>query len=79
MHIRRTIGAGIFVSLIVVATGIVRTQSTPQGEWRYFGGDKGYTRYSPLDQINSDNVGEAEDSLAAARRSTRSSPRRFRT
>ncbi|OFW27971.1 MAG: hypothetical protein A3H97_16105 [Acidobacteria bacterium RIFCSPLOWO2_02_FULL_65_29] len=25
-------------------------------EWRYFGGDKGYTRYSALDQINRDNV-----------------------
>ena len=25
-------------------------------EWRYFGGDKAFTRYSPLDQINRDNV-----------------------
>ena len=29
----------------------------PRAEWRYFGGDKGFTRYSPLDQINRDNVG----------------------
>jgi quinoprotein glucose dehydrogenase len=26
------------------------------GEWRYYGGDAGDTRYSPLDQINKENV-----------------------
>src|SRR3981189_2606558 len=26
------------------------------GEWRYHGGDLGATKYSPLDQINKDNV-----------------------
>ncbi len=26
------------------------------GEWRYYGGDSGSTKYSPLDQINRDNV-----------------------
>jgi glucose dehydrogenase len=26
------------------------------GEWRYWGGDAGSTHYSPLDQINKDNV-----------------------
>jgi quinoprotein glucose dehydrogenase len=32
-------------------------QGTPAtGEWRVNGGDSGSTRYSPLDQINSDNV-----------------------
>ena len=56
MHIRRTIGAGMFVSLVVFATGTVGTQRQPHGEWRYYGGDKGYTRYSPVDQINKDNV-----------------------
>lgn len=28
----------------------------PQTEWRYYGGNKGFTRYSTLDQINRDNV-----------------------
>ena len=28
----------------------------PQTEWRYYGGNKGFTRYSALDQINRDNV-----------------------
>src|SRR5688572_25706069 len=28
----------------------------PRTEWRYFGGDKAFTRYSPLAQITRDNV-----------------------
>ncbi len=30
------------------------------GEWRYYGGDAGSTRYAPLDQINRDNVANLE-------------------
>ncbi len=30
------------------------------GEWLYYGGDLGSTRYAPLDQINRDNVSELE-------------------
>ena len=26
------------------------------GEWRYYGGDKAFTRYSPLDQIDRNTV-----------------------
>ena len=37
-----------------------RLQGSPPGvkggEWRYWGGDAGSTKYSPLDQINKDNV-----------------------
>ncbi|MGH9784730.1 MAG: hypothetical protein ACRD88_11130, partial [Terriglobia bacterium] len=29
---------------------------TTGGEWRAYGGDRGSTKYSPLDQINRDNV-----------------------
>ncbi len=32
-----------------------RTKSS-NGDWRTYGGDKAFTRYSPLDQINRDNV-----------------------
>ena len=32
----------------------------PAGEWRYFGGDEGFTRYSPLDQIDHGNVRDLE-------------------
>jgi glucose dehydrogenase len=28
------------------------------GEWRFYGGDAGTTKYSPLDQINASNVKE---------------------
>ena len=30
------------------------------GEWRYYGGDAGSTKYSPLDQINLDNAADRE-------------------
>ncbi len=40
-----------------VTIAIVASQAPqPRTEWRYFGGDKGFTRYSALDQINPDNV-----------------------
>jgi quinoprotein glucose dehydrogenase len=31
---------------------------TENGEWRYYSGDNASTKYSPLDQINKDNVGK---------------------
>ena len=31
-----------------------------KGEWRYYGGDAGSTKYSPLDQINAANVKQLE-------------------
>ena len=31
-------------------------QPSASGEWRTYGGDKGFTRYSGLDQINRENV-----------------------
>jgi 4-carboxymuconolactone decarboxylase len=33
------------------------SRSTSKGEWATWGGDAGFTRYSPLDQINEENVG----------------------
>ncbi len=35
-------------------------QGTSKGEWRYYGGDAGSTKYSPLDQINASNVKQLE-------------------
>ncbi len=35
-------------------------ESEKPGEWRHYGGDQGSTKYSPLDEINADNVGELE-------------------
>ena len=31
-----------------------------EGEWRHYGGDVGSTKYSPLDQIDRDNVADLE-------------------
>ena len=35
-------------------------QGATNGEWRFYGGDAGSTRYAPLDQINGDNVQSLE-------------------
>ena len=58
LHFQRPVRVGLCVGLIGVGTLVVHTQESPApGEWRYFGGSKAFTRYSPLDQINRDNVG----------------------
>ena len=46
------------VSVLLLASELpVRVQQgATQGEWRYYGGDAGSTKYSPLDQINATNV-----------------------
>src|SRR5437870_106067 len=53
---RVTVSAACAVWL--AASGLVFTQTGtgPGGEWRDYAGDKGYTKYSPLDQINAGNV-----------------------
>src|SRR5271165_4590308 len=35
-------------------------QGTTKGEWRFYGGDAGSTKYSPLDQINASNVNQLQ-------------------
>ena len=43
--------------LVAAAAAVIRSQERgPTSEWRYFGGNKAFTRYSPLDQITRDNV-----------------------
>ena len=34
--------------------------ASEQDEWSYYGGDRGFTRYSPLDQIHGENVAQVE-------------------
>ena len=49
--------AGLSLGAVAVTIAAASSQApTPQTDWRYFGGDKGFTRYSPLAQINRDNV-----------------------
>jgi glucose dehydrogenase len=45
---------------IVLSVGAVTQQGAAGGEWRFWGGDAGSTRYAPLDQITRDNVGKLE-------------------
>ncbi len=53
---RSGIGLALFGACLV-ATGSLAAQNGAQGgEWRYYGGDGGDTKYSRLDQINRDNV-----------------------
>ena len=52
---------------------IVNGQNIGDGEWGYFGGDNKFNRYSPLDQINANNVDQLRivwrrDATAAALR-----------
>jgi len=42
--------------LILGMTPLFGQQSAKRGEWRFYGGDNGSTKYSPLNQINKDNV-----------------------
>ena len=61
MRTRMKLGvcAAALCAASVAYTARVETQAGPgsSGEWRDYGGDKGYTKYSLLDQINKENVG----------------------
>ncbi len=44
------------LSLIAAAIPAGAQQGAANGEWRFYGGDAGSTKYAPLDQINETNV-----------------------
>src|SRR5687767_2576226 len=44
--------------LLLVSPLARAQQGATNGEWRYYGGDAGNTKYSPLDKINASNVKE---------------------
>jgi quinoprotein glucose dehydrogenase len=46
----------VVLSVILGTPPAPSQQGTTNGEWRYYGGDSGTTKYSPLDQINATNV-----------------------
>ena len=46
----------LFVALSANSSTSAQQKAT-KGEWRHYGGDLGSTKYSPLDQINKQNVG----------------------
>ena len=46
----------LILSVILLVPPVPAQQGAKNGEWRYYGGDSGTTKYSPLDQINATNV-----------------------
>src|SRR5262245_10087922 len=55
------LAAGVWLALAVMTFAAIRAQERrPATEWRYFGGNKAFTRYSSLDQITRDNVKKLE-------------------
>ena len=46
--------------LLALAAPLHAQQGATKGEWRYYGGDAGNSKYSPLDQITAKNVKELE-------------------
>jgi len=48
------------LSALVVASAASAQQGTRNGEWHFWGGDAGSTRYAPLDQINAVNAKDLE-------------------
>ena len=53
------------IPVVLLIPVLLTAQAPEPPEWRYFGGDKGFTRYSALDQINRDNVKYVAYRLAA--------------
>ena len=44
----------------LLAPGVVAQTGSSPDAWRFYGGDPGHTKYSPLDQITRDNVHELQ-------------------
>ena len=52
--------AAVVAIVCLGAAGVAAQSGATNGEWGVFGADAGATRYSPLDQIDSDNVSDLE-------------------
>ena len=51
----RLVACGLLMTLLIILP-LLAQQGAKNGEWRAYGADEGSTRYSPLDQINRDNI-----------------------
>ena len=58
MRFKVWISSAVFVAVCV---GVGAQGGAPVGEWQHYGSDRRGTKYSPLDQINPDNVGQLEE------------------
>lgn len=50
----------LLLSTLIASPAAADRSGTEAGEWRYWGGDENSSRYSPLDQINADNIEDLE-------------------
>ena len=58
-HVSNTVSRWIcFVALVFLAGSSSAQYGAQNGQWRAYSGDKGSTKYSDLDQINRENVGD---------------------
>ena len=68
----RNLRLTMLVAVLAATLGIATAQSVddlnnpPPGEWPQYGRDAAQTRYSPLDQINTSNVGQVQLAWARA-------------
>ena len=64
MHTRSTTltcaAAAVLAAAPVAPAAATAQSGAENGQWRYYGGDAGSTRYAPLDQIDRDNVADLE-------------------
>ncbi len=56
---------------LTAGVGVYGQTGALKGEWRAYGGDTGHTRYAALDQINADQLQQADRRLAVQDRSSR--------
>ena len=58
----RCVRRSVAVAAVLLGAGVSvpAQQDAGEGEWRYYGGDSGSTKYSSLDQIDRDNVADLE-------------------
>ena len=59
-RMNRCIRTILVIVAILLVTGVAAPaqQGAQEGEWRYYGADSGSTKYSPLEQIDRDNVAD---------------------
>lgn len=50
----------ILIAFILIADSAFAQRSTTKGEWRFYGGDNGSTKYAQFDQINRQNVSKVK-------------------
>ena len=60
-HLSPWIASGLLVGLVGIEACAIDFLGTPEpNDWTYFGGDRAFTRYAPLEQIDRDNIADVQ-------------------